>query len=165
MDIIYYCFNTIEKRGYIFPDTRTGKFSETPLPGMNFVDVDEYPDIFYNDGDWEHKLVEGWHNLEKYTWDGSGFVPFDIYNDVDCVTGIKEYYRRRRINKDINMGMGHQTEIKKLRKAIKLIADHLKIDLSEFMLYNDYVEGKIEEHPKTREYFDKIDIRKVNGVG
>jgi hypothetical protein len=154
-------------------------YSETIPDKPYYLKIEDYPDYFwYEDiaGETEIRtsLWDGWKNYPHYTFNREkydrGEDPFEPWNPYEC-TDFKHRERRDRIKKDVRKHLELETELKKMRKTVKnLIAlmeaqgvDTKDADIEEFKQYSQTIEDTIKGQPKTQEYFDKIDLKRING--
>jgi hypothetical protein len=122
------------------------------------------------------KFWEGFYNLEKYSFDikkynagKNPFIPFD-YSQEQLV---QKYFRRKKIAKEIDTTILLCSEVKKIRKLLKkgieilseMGMDFLSIpEFKAFLDYSNSIDSVIQKNPKTEEFLQKIDIKKINGA-
>ena len=173
---MYLCFTLIDLDGEIVPYASSFIESEDPIDGMICLDMEgpilKAHRVMNDTGDYHLDLCEGWLNIPKYKFNQQKFDdgkdPFEP-NDAYQSNRIKHYVRRERINADINIDIGPQTELKKHRKALKAILEALPQlaelpEVVEFFELSTTIKDKIAQHPKTDKYIDAIDLKKETGI-
>ena len=124
-------------------------------------------------GKFEQKLIEGWNNYplflfnpEKYENGEFPLEPFDYTKEEY----FYHYERRLEIKHSIRQSrVDPEIEFKAIRKLLSiLIKLHPELENTEefeyFARYNETVEREIAARPKSKQYFDSIDIKKRNGI-
>ncbi len=173
---MYLCFTLTDLDGDIVPHPSSFVEREEPVEGMICLDVDgpilRDHRVINDTGDYHLDLLVGWLNIPWYRFNQAKFdAGEDPFEPIDAMGSerIKHYVRRERINTDIGIDMGAQTELKKHRKVIKVIIAALpqlaKLpEVMEFLDLSTTVESKIVKHTKSKSYFDAIDLKKETGI-
>jgi len=180
---MYFLFKTVIRDGIEFVSPKNVEFSENIIDGYYLLKCEDYPQYFFQEKtkdiygtkmdtplEWGHNLYEGWENYplvifnkEKYLAGKDPFEPFNPYNHEY----FKKAVRRHKIEEEIAEEYVPSFELKRLRKVVRYLLQGEKPPkevVNDFMKYNNKVESIIAKHPKTKEYFDKIDLIEYNGV-
>ena len=173
---MYLCFSLTDLDGSIVPHPSSFVESEEIIDGMICFDMEgkvlREHRVMNDTGDYHLDLFDGWLNIPKYRfnrdkWDANE----DPFEPIDAMGSerIKHYVRRERINAEININIGTQTELKNHRKALKAILAALPElaelpEATEFLDLSATIEDKIVEHAKSESYFDAIDLKKETGI-
>lgn len=149
-------------------DPRGGVFTETPIPGIFNISTEEYPALFEKtDQGIVNKLSEGWGDLPLYRWDGREIVPFNPYENEFLMRHAR---RKNIIQPIIRKTIATETELKKIRKAMKVILTMLEQlgarptddpAIKDFLALSDSIEGTIARFPKEK-IKNYVNLRKEN---
>lgn len=170
---MFFCFECVERDGYLFPEPGTKFFSASNgnlPPYLYSIHVETFPEFFEEVFDKKNGRMRLKDKLHDNNFENTPYYRFDpgLYREGKCpfipidvfsCDFMSHAIRRNRINRDITKDFtSPNTEIKKLRKAlfaiIQILTDPSGNDLShspailDFLTYNAAIETRIKRYPK-----------------
>lgn len=146
----YFCTNELIEKDGKFYHHRDKCWLSDKQDGKINIDMHRFPEIFLKNGEYNRGgFFRGTLGFPAYYFEDETLT----YTETWKEPWARRTIRRHIINSDLNFSLRAQTELKKTRKAILAILNHIPEleslePIKEYLDMSDYIEDKIAIHTK-----------------